>query len=124
VCSLLSCVRNCSVHLYSDNLQLYFVNKDKSGLTDMVACVNDDLARICSWSLENSLVLNPGKTQSILISQRVRSFEEVDPIMLNNEMVQCSDVVKNLDLLIDHRLSWNNQVSHSCASAAFSVFVL
>jgi hypothetical protein len=32
--------------------------------------------------------------------------------VLNNEMVQFSDVVKNLGLLIDRRLSWRNQVSH------------
>jgi hypothetical protein len=57
------------------------------------------------------LVLNPGKTQSILISRRVCASEEVDLIMLNNEMVQFSDFVKNLGLLIDRRLSWN-QVSH------------
>jgi hypothetical protein len=36
-------VRNCSVHLYAVDLQLYFVDIDKNGLTNMVACVNDDL---------------------------------------------------------------------------------
>jgi hypothetical protein len=32
--------------------------------------------------------------------------------MLNNEMVQFSDVLKNSSLLIDRRLSWSYQVSH------------
>jgi hypothetical protein len=34
----------------------------KEGLSDMVARVNGDLARISSWSLESSLILNPGKS--------------------------------------------------------------
>jgi hypothetical protein len=69
--------------------------------------------------LKNSLVLNPGQTQSILIGRRVSATEGVDPIVLNNEMVQFSDVVKNLGLLIDRRLSRRNQVSHvvSCPYA-------
>jgi hypothetical protein len=32
--------------------------------------------------------------------------------VLNNIMIQFSDVVKNLGLLIDRRLTWRNQVSH------------
>jgi hypothetical protein len=40
------------------------VDIDKRCLTSMVARVNEDWARIYSWSLENSLVLNPRKTQS------------------------------------------------------------
>jgi hypothetical protein len=74
----------------------------------MVARVNEDLTRIYSWSLENFLVLNPGKAQSILTSRRV-SASEVDPFVLINEMVQFSDgltlpnVVKHLEVS-DERL--------------------
>jgi hypothetical protein len=57
------------------------------------------------------LVLNPGETQSILISRRV-SASEINLVVLNIEMVQFSDVVKNLGLFIDRRLPWKNQVSH------------
>jgi hypothetical protein len=36
----------------------------------------------------------------------------MDSILLSNVLVQFSDVVKNLSLLIDRSLSWRNQVSH------------
>jgi hypothetical protein len=54
-------------------------------------------------SFDHFLVLNLCKTASILISRRVSASENsemVHPILLNNEMVQFSDLVKNLGLLI------------------------
>jgi hypothetical protein len=35
---IISCVRNCSVHLYADDLQLYFVYINRRGLSDMDSC--------------------------------------------------------------------------------------
>jgi hypothetical protein len=54
----------------------------------------------------------------------------VDPVILNNEMVQFLNVVKNLGLLIDRRLSCTNQLSHVVSrtyptlAAAFSAFFI
>jgi hypothetical protein len=44
---VISCVRNCSVHFYADDLQLYFEDVDKSRLTKMVVRVNEDLRLEC-----------------------------------------------------------------------------
>jgi hypothetical protein len=61
-------VRNCTVQLYADDLQLYFVDEDIIVLSNMVSIVNE------------FLVFNPGKTQSVLITG-------VDPILLTNGLV-------------------------------------
>jgi hypothetical protein len=55
-------------------------------------------------------------TQFILISWCVSAAEGVNPVMTNNEMIQCLDVVKNSSLLIDRRLSWKNHGEPSCKS--------
>jgi hypothetical protein len=81
--------------------------------TRMVANVNEDLAKTSFF----------GKTASILISRRVSASERVHPILLNNEMVQFSDVVKNFGLLFDCRLFWRSQVSH-VVSRTYAIFRL
>jgi hypothetical protein len=55
--------------IHADDLQLY---TDLVGDVDnlVVRLVNDDLEKICRWSVDNSLVLNVYKTKVMLISRR------------------------------------------------------
>jgi hypothetical protein len=43
-------------------------------LDDMISALNEDLAAIYRWSAENGLLLNPRKSQAIMISNSVVSM--------------------------------------------------
>jgi hypothetical protein len=104
-------VRNCRFHLYADDFQIYTV--DGCGdVNCLVALVNGDLQRILDWLRDNSLVLNASKTQALLVSRRIRTEDVGSDVFLGGDSVPLSDVVKNLGLYVDGRLSWRKQVSY------------
>jgi hypothetical protein len=44
--------------LYADDMQIY-LSGDKKNLDVMISALNEDLATILQWSVENELLLNP-----------------------------------------------------------------
>jgi hypothetical protein len=57
--------------------------------------------------------INASKTQVLFNSQRYRSDDVSSVVILRGDSVRLSDVVKNLKLYVDGRLSWRRQVSFS-----------
>jgi hypothetical protein len=105
-------VRNCRFHIYADDLQIYTV--DGCGdVNRLVALVNGHLQRILDWSRDNFLVLNASKTQVLLVSRRIRPEDVTSDVIWGGNSVWFSDVVKNLGLYEDGRLSWRKQVSRT-----------
>jgi hypothetical protein len=64
---LCSCIRFSKFHFYADDLQIY-LSGDRKDLDEMISVLNEDLVAISRWSAENGLLLNPHKSQAILIS--------------------------------------------------------
>jgi hypothetical protein len=63
---LCSCIRFPKFYFYADDLQIY-LSGDKKDLDVMISALNEDLATILQWSVENELLLNPRKSQVVLI---------------------------------------------------------
>jgi hypothetical protein len=103
-------IRNCRFHLYDDDLQIYTVDGYRD-VNRMVALVNGDLQRILDWSRDNSLI------------QRIRPKDFSSVVILGGDSVRLFDVVKNLGLYVDGRLSWRKQVSY-VVSRTFSTLRL
>jgi hypothetical protein len=98
-------VRDCRFHLYADDLQIYTVDGCKD-VNRLVALVNDALQRILDWSRDNFLILNVSKTQVLLISLSIQSEDVGRDVILGGDSVRLYNVVKNLGLYVDGRLSW------------------
>jgi hypothetical protein len=64
---LCSFIRFSKFHSYADDLQIH-LSGDRKNLDEMISPLNEDLAAISRWSAENGLLLNPRKSQAILIS--------------------------------------------------------
>jgi hypothetical protein len=78
----------------------------------LVALVNGDLKRILDWFRDNSLIFNASKMQGfLLVLRRTRPEDVGSAVILGCDLVMLSDVVKNLGLYVDIRLSWRKQVS-------------
>ena len=108
-----------SLHLYADDTQVY-VSCHPERINSAVHILNEDLERIVRWSSWNGLQINPSKTETICIGsvrdrgvavERLRGAVRVD-----GHAVEFKPYVKNLGVLIDSHLTFNNFVKQKCAT--------
>ena len=62
-------VKNSVTSMYADDTSLCFKSKDLSRLNE---ALNKDLSRLDAWLISNKLSLNVAKTQSMLVSTKVK----------------------------------------------------
>lgn len=107
-------LKYCNFHLFADDLQIYISDR----LENKINCVkrlNDDLQSISIWSTRNKLALNTNKTQALLVFKNNLSEVDFPHIFLNNERVIFSNTVRNLGLIMDKTLSWNEHINGVCS---------
>lgn len=113
-------ISNSSFHIYADDLQLYhsgLVSSPKKCLDS----INEDLQRVWDWSIQNDLMLNISKTQSIIFYKYTINTENLIPIMLNNILIPYNKVVRNLGLYMDCTLSFNDNINHICSKVFYTL---
>lgn len=95
-------------HLYADDAQLYklFASDD---INLAIEQVNKDLRAVCVWANENKLELNAEKSQGIIIGDM--DLNVVPAVTLNGVELSFSKVVKNLGLIMNDRLTWNDHAA-------------
>lgn len=65
------------VHMYADNVQVYFLCPPGSTEAS-IEKVNEDLDKIYKWTTNNGLRLNPNKSKALIIQNRTaRSHNDV-----------------------------------------------
>jgi hypothetical protein len=72
-------------------MQIY-LSRDKKGLSGMISALNDDLASIFRWAVDNGLAFNPRKSQDIMISNSKMALV-MPHLFLGMEMIPWCDVV-------------------------------
>ena len=103
-----------SFHLYADDLQLY-KHFQHQHLDSAIACINSDLENISVWAKQHGLLVNPVKSQVIIIgSRRMRNcldFDTIPRLTYNSVPIPYSSTVKNLGLTMDCHLSWEPHIN-------------
>jgi len=102
-----------SYHLYADDLQIY--SQDTlPNLSKAITKINADLSQIQQWTTKYGIVVNPVKTQLVVVgSSRLLAKVDVSMlprVILNGITVPFSEKVKNLGIYIDNTLSWSPQL--------------
>ncbi|MDW0176924.1 MAG: reverse transcriptase family protein [Nitrososphaeraceae archaeon] len=101
-------------HLYADDLQIY-IHSDPSSISTAIGDINADLCHIGQWAQKMGLLINPSKSQAIVIgSQRILSkicIPDLPSLSINDTVIPFTSTVKDLGLLIDQNLSWQPQVN-------------
>ena len=62
-------VKNSTTSMYADDMCLCFKSKDLSRLNE---ALNEDLSSLDVWLISNELSLNAAKTQSMLVSTKLK----------------------------------------------------
>ena len=112
--------QNVSFHQYADDTQLYCGFKT-SDYRNGVKALEDCSAAVEQWFLSNGLLLNAEKSDAVVLS----TSQQAGKIPVNSSIrvagcdIRLSDSVRNLGVVIDSRLSFNEHVSSVCRSCYF-----
>ena len=99
-------------HIFADDIQIY------SPLTADCVQMNilkDCLDKIKTWTNRNSLKLNDLKTKFVEIRTR-NSYNFLNSFTILNKNFECDSYAKNLGVIIDENLCFNNQINEVCKS--------
>jgi hypothetical protein len=75
-----------------------------------MARLNKDLDRIYQWSMANRLI-NSLKSQAMIINPSLLPIEVPPQIRLGDDVIPCYKKLKNLGLLINEEITWDDQVN-------------
>ena len=112
---------NLQYHFYADDTQLYVTFKtdsqeDMSLAKSRVECC---VKEIHSWMINNKLKLNDDKTELLVISSKYRSRPDLNFIQVGDESIKHQSTVRNLGVVFDQIMSFNEHISKVCKSSHF-----
>ena len=108
-------LRYCSHHMYADDFQMLITGRvDK--LNELIEKVNLDLTNISHWSQLNGLLINPSKSQSMLISssytQKYVQESTIPPLTIDNSTIPWCNSVRNLGIVVNNSLTWDHHINN------------
>lgn len=107
-----SSLKVCYIHMFADDVQLYFYSTNMDTIT-MARLINADLRNVSQWSANNLLPINSSKTKAIFICRRL-----VDPILpslfINNDRIDYVNKASNLGIIFQNNLEWDCQINSQC----------
>jgi len=106
---------------YVDDCKLH-LSFSPAEMTTSISAVNEDLMRISQWCCKNSLLINPDKTKVLAVGvpqllQKLSSFS----ITLFNKELTPVPVVKDLGVLLDTCLSYNEHITKTASNGLFKL---
>ena len=106
---------------YADDTQMYVTFKrcrDSDPTAETLQCIQ----AIKKWSKLNSLKLNSGKTEFLHISSRFRETESIQTLELDGTLIQANRSCRNLGVIFDSRLTFENFISQKCRAASYALY--
>lgn len=104
---------HCKFHLYADDCQLY-ISGEPRNISEIVNKINSDIENILIWCNHNGLILNAKKTQTIIFRSARMKLINMPLIKVGDDLIDYSNIVKNLGLMMDSNLNWYAQVNAVC----------
>ncbi len=106
-----------SFHCYADDTQLYISTKpdETSKLSKLTECVKN----VKDWMTNNFLLINSDKTEILLIGPKNSTQNLLDHSLQKDGCTVPSSTVKNLGVILDHNLSFENHISNVTKTAFF-----
>jgi len=110
--SVSSVIINCAFHIYADDLQLY-KSCNVENFQQCIDDVNSDLARVHAWAKSNGLLLNPKKSQVIVIYGGKKELP-TPSLSIGPNSIKVVPKVVNLGFTINETLSPSDHIAKVC----------
>ena len=106
-------------HLYADDTQLYISFTPTTSALSLTTTFNDILSRMNL----NKLLLNPSKTEFLLIGtkQQRLKFSDLTNLSLSNDILPVSFSARNLGFIFDSDMSFSDQINSVSKSCHFHI---
>ena len=123
--TLPECIKYGDINMFADDTALFFTSKDHSEIEQKL---NVDLKLISEWLEVNGFVLNPTKTEFILMgtSQKLRYLQPIQ-IYLDSHIIARVETSKYLGVTLDVNLprwSWTSHVDKLNSKVSSRIGVL
>ena len=120
--SLPECIKYGEINMFADDTALFFTGKDS---IEIERNLNADLKLISQWLENNGLVINPTKTEFMIIGthQKLRRFQPLE-LYLNNHIITKVETSKYLGVTLDSNLTWTPHVDKLYSKASSRIGVL
>ncbi|KAI2644942.1 RNA-directed DNA polymerase from mobile element jockey [Labeo rohita] len=107
-----------SFHCYADDTQLYI--SSRPGETYQFEKLMDCVVELKNWMTSNFLLLNSEKTEVLIIGPKTSACNNLQHcLILDGCSVNALSSVRNLGVLFDGNLSFENHISSICKTAFF-----
>ena len=104
-------------HIYADDIIIYtsLSNNSTNIFNELSPCAN----AINRWLIANKLLLNKSKTVLLNIPS---NFRYIRPIIIDKTLVNPSNSIKYLGIIIDEELNTNEQITYVCRKTNSSLY--
>ena len=108
-------------HLYADDTQLY-ISFTPTNSALCLETLTTTFTDILSWMNLNKLLLNPSKTEFLLIGtkQQRLKFSDLTNLSLSNDIIPVSSSARNLGFIFDSDMSFSEQINSCFQILSFS----
>jgi len=104
-------VSECKTHMYADDIQLY-KSCPLDNIEQCITQMNSVMDKIRIWTEKNRLLLNPAKSKCLLIHKKPINTDNLPKITFNNMEISYVDHAKNLGIVFNKTLCWNDHVNN------------
>ena len=113
-------------HQYADDIQLYVASKANVDTADAMKTVSSCAHAVQSWFLLNDLLLNPDKSEVMVIGTRtqVKAYPCENHAYIAGTSLKLRDNVKSLGVTFDHELSFDKHVNLVCRACNYDLWSL
>ena len=106
-------------HIYADDTQLYISFKCNTPLASLIR-LNNCISDIRVWMSNNKVKINDSKTEFIVFPS-LHAKQDVNglSVIIGDSIIQQSSRVRNMGIIFDQFLSFDDYISSVCRSTHF-----
>ena len=97
-----------NIRLFADDTNLFVIVDDPVTAAE---CLNADLSRILNWADTWLVSFNPTKTDSLLISRKLRNPVH-PPIYMQNQQISEVETHKHLGIFLSSDCTWHTHIDY------------